>query len=222
MTSGFTNTKTPLTASLYFRGREVSQDCQETSLKKANPERVSPARLWVRCRMSWFVSKMIYFKIWYLQIIVLSHLKNEIMFEYQDQCSLDGLSEEHYGYYCEVLACCTLPSLCMLCTSSLNLDHIWLWASLLSFLRYRIVGDRQSIEQEVSNTIPLLDPGGWRADSVNKMCDVFSGPHGTPRKAGSWGMWKIVNQQHLQQQVYFYRFAAYWCCGQRPCNYFTI
>lgn len=156
-TCGFTITETLLPC-FFVRVREVSQDCQETMVKKANLERASQARLWVWCCIDWSVSPafIIEFKLWYLQVLVFRHWEKEILFEYQDQCSLNTLADENAGHYCEVLAHCTLRSSYMLCAAS---SQIWLWVSLLSFLKYRIVGDRESIEQKVSYTIPLLDPG---------------------------------------------------------------
>lgn len=99
-------------------------------------------------------------------------------------------------------------------------SQIWLQVSLLSFSKYRIVGDRESIEQKVSNTIPLLDLGYWRAGGVNKMCDVFLGPHGTAGKARKWGLWKVL-WIHNTQQVYLDRFSAHWFCGQEADDYLT-
>lgn len=55
---------------------------------------------------------------------VLMRWKKEILFEYEDQCSLNTLLDENAGHYCEVLLYCTLPSSYMLCTARLNLTDL--------------------------------------------------------------------------------------------------
>lgn len=119
---------------------------------------------------------------------------------------------------------CTLPSSYTLCTDILNL--IWLRVSLVSFLKYRIVGDRINTAKKVFNTTPLLDPECWRAGGVNKMCDVFLGPHGTPRKARNRGLCKalwIHNKQTTCSSLFGLHFSSLmlWLADLQLINYIT-
>lgn len=107
------------------RAREVSLDCLEIMVKRANLERVSQAWPWVWCDID--CSPHIHYSPETYDSFRSPSLgieREEILFEYQDQCSLNTLSAESAGHYREVLPYCTLPSSYMLCAASLNLADL--------------------------------------------------------------------------------------------------